>query len=139
MRSEHLSNLHVGWTLTGWVVAVAVTSVVHLALTGAGLLTPAGPGEVLGSVAALAVGFFAGGAFVGLRWSDAPVLHGVAIALVSVVVAALGSLVAPEPMSAVTVSSILVQLAAAVAGALFGRSLVLRGRTPDPAAIPPEA
>ena len=146
MRSEHLSNLHPGWTLIGWLVAVAVAAVVQIALVGSGLLPPVGGAAALGSMVALAVGFFAGGLFVGLRWSDAPILHGVALALVSALVWFAGALLAPDAVGGrmgegdtAVLGSLLLQLAAAVAGALTGRSLVRSGHTPDPAAMPPEA
>ena len=90
MHTEHISNLHPGWVIGGWLVAVAVASAVFLVLVGAGLL-PTGAGEMIGSGAALAVCFFAGGLFVGMRWSDAPVLHGVAITLLSVLLYWCGS------------------------------------------------
>ena len=147
MHSEHISNLHPGWVAVGWLVAVAVSAVVFLALVGTGLLPAVGAGETIGSVVALLLGFFAGGFFVGLRWSDAPVLHGVAITVLSVLVWFLGLLLVPDPLSVgmpvgeavVVLGAILVQLVASVAGGLTGRLLVLRGRTPDPAALPPEA
>ena len=78
MQSEHLTNLHPGWVAGGWAIAVAVTSMIYLGGVGAGL-TMAGSGEVVWVVASMAGGFFVGGLFVGMRWSDAPVLHGVAI------------------------------------------------------------
>ena len=147
MRSEHLSNLHLGWVAGGWLVALAVTSVVFLALVGTGLLPAVGSGEVAGSAAAIAVGFFGGGFFVGLRWSDAPVLHGVAITVLSVVVWFSGVLLAPGAFAdtlragdaAVILGAVLVQLIASVAGGLTGRALVLKGHTPDPTVLPPEA
>jgi hypothetical protein len=146
MRSEHLTNVHPGWAAVGWFVAVAVTALVHLALVGTGLL-PAGAAEALGGALAVVLGFFAGGLLVGMRWSEAPILNGAAIALLSAVLWFVSALVAPEPMlghlrlgdSALTLGSVLLQLSAAVAGALFGRSVVLRGRVPDPSVMPPEA
>jgi hypothetical protein len=146
MRSEHLSNVHPGWAALGWVVAVAVTALVHLVLVGTGLL-PVGGGEAFGGVVAVGLGFFAGGLLVGLRWSEAPILNGTAIALLSVALWFVSVLVAPGPIvdhlrlgdSALTLGSVLLQLCAAVAGALMGRSAVLRGRVPDGAAMPPEA
>ena len=143
MHSEHVANLHGGWVVGGWLVSLAVASALFLALVGLGL-----PADgVTAPALALATGFFAGGLFVGLRWSDAPVLHGVAITLLSVLVWFLALVVAPGAVAesvrsgeAVTVlGAVLVQLIACVAGALAGRALVLRGRVPDPAAIPPEA
>ncbi len=98
MHSEHISNLHPGWVAVGWLVAVAVSAVVFLALVGTGLLPAVGAGETIGSVVALLLGFFAGGFFVGLRWSDAPVLHVVAITVLSVLVWFLGLLLVPGPL-----------------------------------------
>lgn len=130
MQSEHLSNLHPGWVAGGWLIAVAVTSAAYLALVGAGLL-PQGAAAAFGVAAAMAAGFFVGGLFVGLRWSDAPILHGAAITLVSVMVWFVGSLTLPGrlegwsgPTPAV-LGLILVQLAASSAGGWVGRRLVL--------------
>jgi hypothetical protein len=146
MHTEHLSNVHIGWAGLGWIVAVAVTAVVHLALVGTGLLPP-GVAETVGGVVAVTLGFFAGGLVVGLRWSDAPILNGATIGAVSLALWFVSALIAPEPFAghlrfgdtASTLGSLLLQLAAAIAGALTGRSMVLRGRVPDPASIPPEA
>lgn len=146
MHSEHLTNVHPGWAAVGWVVAIAVTAVVHLALVGTGLL-PAGGPELVGGVVAVTLGFFAGGFFVGLRWSDAPILNGAAIALLSLILLFLSALLAPTPLGdrlpledpALTLGSLVLQLAAAVGGALAGRSVVLRGQVPDTASMPPEA
>jgi hypothetical protein len=100
MHSEHLTNLHWGWVVGGWLVAVAVTSGVYLALVGTGFF-PEGAAAVFGIAVAMAAGFFAGGLFVGYRWIEAPILHGVAMTFVSVVV--------------------LLQLAASVGGGWVGR------------------
>ena len=130
MQTEHLSNLHPGWIAGGWLIAVAVTSGAYLALVGAGLL-PQGSAAVLGVAAAMAVGFFVGGLFVGLRWSDAPILHGAAITLLSVVLWFVGSLTLPGPFEGgaeaapAVLGLILVQLAASSAGGWVGRRVTL--------------
>jgi len=126
MQTEHLSNLHPGWIAGGWLIAVAVTSGAYLALVGTGLL-PQGTAAVVGVAAAMAAGFFVGGLFVGLRWSDAPILHGAAITFLSVLVWFVGSLALPgraELGSGTTpevLGLILVQLAASSAGGWVGR------------------
>jgi hypothetical protein len=126
MQTEHLSNLHPGWIAGGWLIAVAVTSGAYLALVGTGLL-PQGTAAVVGVAAAMAAGFFVGGLFVGLRWSDAPILHGAAITFLSVLVWFVGSLALPgrEELGAGTTPEvlglILVQLAASSAGGWVGR------------------
>jgi hypothetical protein len=142
MHTEHVSNLHPGWVFGGWLVSLAIASGVFVALAGLGFA----PDGVAGPALALAVGFFAGGLFVGLRWSDAPVLHGVAITLLSVLVWFLGLLVAPGALSdsvrrdaEVVLGAVLLQLVASVAGGLTGRAMVRTGHTPDPVSLPPEA
>lgn len=130
MQTEHLSNLHPGWVAGGWLIAVAVTSGAYLALVGTGLL-PRGSAAVLGVAAAMALGFFVGGLFVGLRWSDAPILHGAAITLVSVLVWFVVSLAfsgstdgwsGPTPA---VLGLILLQLATSAAGGWVGRRVAL--------------
>lgn len=130
MHSETLTNLHPGWIFGGWLIALAVTSAVYLVLVGAGLL-PEGQQAVLGVVLAVAVGFFVGGLFVGLRWSDAPILHGAAITLLSVLLWFVGSLALPGgvgsrsgPTPAV-LGLILVQFGASSAGGWLGRRMTL--------------
>lgn len=128
MHSEHLRNLHPGWVVGGWLVSIAVTSAAYLAMVGIGVL-PGGAGAALGVVIAMAVGFFTGGLFVGVRWTDAPILHGGAITLLSVLVWFAGSFAAPgsvQEWSGPTRSVlgiILLQLAAATAGGWTGRRL----------------
>lgn len=136
MQSEHLANLHPGWIVGGWLIALAVTSAAYLALVGAGLL-PEGPEAVVGVVVAVAVGFFVGGLFVGLRWSDAPILHGAAITFLSVFVWFLGSLAVPGGLESQTgptravLGLVLVQFAASSAGGWVGRRLTLGAGAPE--------
>lgn len=124
MQSENLSNLHIGWIIGGWLVAVSVTAGLYLGSVGLGL---DGPPAVVW-VGAMAGGFFVGGLVVGMRWSNAPILHGAAITFVAVVVwffAALlsgpGAAEAPE----VILGSILVQLVASSAGGWAGRRVTM--------------
>lgn len=132
MHSEHLTNLHLGWVAGGWVLAAVVTGGAYVGLVGTGLI-PAGDGAVLGLIPAMAAGFFAGGFVVGMRWCDAPILHGAAITLVSILVwfagtAALPGEVAVLEGSAPTVLGLVIlQLCASVAGASTGRRATLGG------------
>ena len=140
MHTEHIDNLHPGWVVGGWLVAVAVASAGFMVLVGLGLLGPDGGGTAFLVPAVVAVGFFVGGLFVGLRWSDAPILHGVAMTLLSVLVWFLGELLAPAVMeptlapepggSGFVLGMILLQLVVTVAGAWAGRRMVRRGTTP---------
>ena len=139
MHSEHIRNLHPGWVLGGWLLAVAVASVVFMVLVGIGLVGSEGRWTTVWALVAVALGFFAGGLFVGLRWSDAPILHGAAITLLSVLIWFLGSLIAPETLGGTgsglerpvwVLGLVLLQLVASVAGGWTGRGMVLRGETP---------
>jgi hypothetical protein len=129
MQSEHLSNLHPGWVAGGWLAAVAVTAAIYMAGVGLGLVAP-DSGAIPWVSVAMAGGFFVGGLLVGMRWSDAPILHGAAITFLSVlvwfVVLILGGPGELEPM-AVVLGLILVQLVAACAGGWVGRRAMLGG------------
>jgi len=128
MTSEHLNNLHPGWAVGGWLVSIAVTSALYLGMVGIGIL-PVGVGTAVGIVLAMAVGFYAGGLFVGFRWGSAPILHGAAITFLSIVVWFLGSLASPGSFqewtdpSPVLPGIILAQFLAASAGGWTGYRL----------------
>lgn len=81
------------------------------------------------AIAAIALGFFAGGLFAGLRAGEAPFLHGTAIGLLSLVVwvvlNAVSAILFPNfGWSALTpglaLSVVLVQMAASILGARAG-------------------
>ena len=132
MQSEHLSNVHPGWVLGGWLVAIAVTSAAFLAMVGIGLVASEASSGTAFAIS-VAIGFFVGGLFVGVRWSEAPILHAVALTMVSVVALLFAVLVRPEagavPTESVEIvlAVLLVQLAAAIWGGVMARRLV--GRT----------
>lgn len=140
MQSEHLGNLHPGWIVGGWLIAVAVTSAVYLSLVGIGLFPQAGA-AVFGVALSMAAGFFVGGLFVGLRWMDAPILHGAAITLVSLLVWFLGSFTLPgnalgwSNSAPAALGLLLLQLVASSLGGWTGRRIALvgaeTGTTPD--------
>jgi hypothetical protein len=136
MHTEQIRNLHPGWVVGGWLVAIAVAGVVFMVLVGLGLAPP-GASQVDALVLfAVAAGFFSGGFFVGLRWSNAPILHGVAITFLSVLVWFVWELLAPGALgdgslgAASVLGVILLQLSASVGGGWTGRTLVRRGETP---------
>ena len=129
MRSEQLSNLHAGWVIGGWLVAACVTAAVYLGGVGLGVIRPGGsPAPWI--ALSMAVGFFAGGVLVGMRWSDAPVLHGAAITFFSVLVwfvvalfdrsGGLGS----DPL---VLGLVLLQLGSSCAGGWTGRRMTVGG------------
>jgi len=131
MQSEHLQNLHVGWTVGGWLIAAAATSAAYLAGVGMGFVQP-GAGAALWIAFSMVCGFFIGGAVVGIRWSDAPVIHGAAITFFSVVVWFAVSLLGGEgPLDSVqlVLGLVLLQFIAASAGAAMGRRWALGDAT----------
>jgi hypothetical protein len=138
MHTEHLQNVRTTRVFTGWLVAIAVTSLLALAFAGTGVL---GSGttymSTLGSLIAVVVGFWAGGFFAGFRAIEAPILHGVGIGLTSLVVWAVLNIVVAVAFRgigwtgltpALAVGLMLAQIAAAVVGALLGYNVALRGK-----------
>jgi hypothetical protein len=138
MHTEHLQNVRSTRVFTGWLVAIAVTSLLALAFAGTGVL---GSGttymSTLGSLIAVVVGFWAGGFFAGFRAIEAPILHGVGIGLTSLVVWAVLNIVVAVAFRgigwtgltpALAVGLMLAQIAAAVVGALLGYNVALRGK-----------
>jgi len=127
MQSEHLSNLHLGWVVGGWMIAAAVTAALYVVGSGLGLVMP-DEGAVVWVGVSLAGGFFVGGLFVGLRWCEAPILHGAAITLVSVVVwFGVGLLGDPDEVdsSPLVLGLILLQLVSSSGGGWMGRRVCL--------------
>lgn len=139
MHTEHLENVHPGWVAAGWLVAAAVTSLIFLVLVSLGLLGGAdSTTESLWAVVAVALGFWVGGFFIGTRSIDAPILHGIAIGLASLVVWFLLNLLInlalrPPGWSALTptltAALLLEQVVVAVAGAWVGHRIAMRGET----------
>lgn len=133
MQSEHLTNLHPGWVVGGWGIAVSITAALYLGGVGLGVVRPEA-NALIWLVASLAGGFYVGGLFVGLRWSDAPILHGAAISFLSVLVwfvAALFGGAGAFDSAPVVLGLVLVQLVASVAGGWMGRRVTL-GRAEGP-------
>lgn len=139
MHTEHIRNLHPGWVVGGWLLALAVTSVAFMVGVGLGIIGPERPGTGFLVPVTVVVGFYVGGLFVGLRWADAPILHGAAITFLSVLVWFVGNVLVPGRAAGeelgldrpgFILGMILLQLVATVAGGWTGRRLVLRGRVP---------
>ncbi len=84
MQSEHLSNLHVGWVVGGWLIAAAVTAALYRRRRRPGLRAARIRAPASGSASPCAAASSSGGLMVGMRWSDAPILHGAAITFFSV-------------------------------------------------------
>src|SRR5690554_4337588 len=138
MMGEELRNVRPGWVIGGWLVAVAVASLIAVALIGLGLLGGDEVSDALWSAVAIAIGFWVGGFFTGIRAQEAPILHGIGIGLSSLVAwfvvnAAVGLLFGRtfwEGLSVTLTLALLVeQLVVATAGAWVGRRIAARGGT----------
>jgi hypothetical protein len=99
MHTEHLQNVRPAGVLFGWFVSVAVVSLIALVLAVTGIVDPEASGSALWGVLAIAAGFFVGGWFVGSRLGVAPILHGVAMGVVSILVWFLANLLAGETVA----------------------------------------
>jgi hypothetical protein len=129
MQSEHLSNLHPGWVVGGWLIAAALTGAIYIGGVGLGLVGP-DTGAAVWIVVSMAAGFFVGGLLVGMRWTEAPLLHGVALTFVSVLVWFLVTLFGgPGGGESLTLALglILLQLVASCVGGLAGRRVTMGG------------
>jgi hypothetical protein len=100
MHTEHLQNVRPAGVLFGWFVSVAVVSLLALLLAATGIVDPEATGSGgLWGVLAIAVGFGVGGWFIGSRLGAAPILHGVAMGIVSVLVWFAANLLAGETVA----------------------------------------
>lgn len=149
MHTEHLQNVTFGRVLGGWLVAIAVTSLVVLAFIASGISAdvPTAASSI-GSLISVITGFLAGGFFVGFRARRAPILHGVAMGLMSIVAWVIANVMSELFTAsadwtglgaAIAVGLVLAQMLAATVGALLGYNLVLRGKPGLQEDMPPEA
>lgn len=140
MHTEHLQNVRIGRVAGGWLVAIAVTSLVMLVVTSLGFAdTDISPWW---SLLPLAIGFLVGGMFCGMRALQAPVLHGISMGLMSLAVWLIVSVLAyalkggseghtyivSSLTPSLTVAVMFVQIASAIIGALMGYNIALRGK-----------
>lgn len=137
MHTEHLRNVGLIRTLVGWLVAVAVASLLLLALLGFGLVSSDPTTGGGAAVIAILVGFMAGGFVAGFRALRAPILHGIAIGMTSLVAAsafaAINGVMSPDTRwtefrASAVVLLVFAQFMAAVIGALLGYNVAIRGR-----------
>ena len=129
MHTEHLQRVRPGVVMLSWFIAVAVASLIVTLVVATNLIDMGSGAGTRAAITAVAVGFFAGGLFAGLRTGEAPVLHGIAIGVVSlivwVVVNVASSIAFPQfgwdaLTPQLTVAVIVLQMAAAVLGARSG-------------------
>jgi hypothetical protein len=149
MHTEHLQNVTFGRVLGGWLIAIAVTSLVVLTFIASGVSADAPTaGSSIASLVAVIAGFFAAGFFVGFRARRAPILHGVAMGLVSIVAWVIANILSELFAgtadwaglgAAIAVGLVLAQMVAATMGALIGYNLALRGKPGLQEDMPPDA
>jgi hypothetical protein len=136
MHTEHLQNVSIGRVVGGWLVAIAVTSLIVFVFLASGMGTSEGAANAVATAVAVMAGFAAGGFFTGFRAMRAPILHGAGIGILSVVAWALINGIAafrPDLLyrgvaPTVVAGLMLGQLTAAVIGALLGYNIALRGK-----------
>jgi hypothetical protein len=136
MHTEHLQNVTVARVTVGWLVAIAITSLVMLVLTAVGFSSSV-VDTSWWTLLAVGIGFFGGGLFAGMRALQAPVLHGIGIGLMSlvawVVVNAVifgisGSVEWEGLTPTLTLTLLLAQIVAATLGALIGYNIAVSGK-----------
>ncbi|MGH7475775.1 MAG: hypothetical protein ACRELD_05760 [Longimicrobiales bacterium] len=141
MHTEHLQNVRPSLVGTGWLIAVAVGSFAFLALVALGLVSGDWADDAKFAALAVAVGFGVGGFVAGFRAMHAPILHGVAIGLTTLVAWVALNLITVAVLEHASWSALsptasgallLEQIVAAVLGAWIGYTLALRGQ-PEPA------
>ena len=119
-----------------WFIAVCVASAIVFIVLALGLVESDSTIAERLEMSAIALGFFAGGLFAGLRAREAPILHGIGIALFSMVVwfvfNVLSTLLFPSSEWVAltpnfTLALMLVQIGAAVLGARWGYRTATRG------------
>lgn len=135
MHTEHLQNVHPIRVLGGWLFSVAVTSVVVFGFIMLGLMDGEAA-DTAWAVVAVAIGFLVGGIFTGYRTLEAPILHGVALGLTSLVAWAVLNLVVMAALgvaewsglgTTAALAVLLMQVVAAVLGCWIGTARA-RGR-----------
>lgn len=137
MHTEHLQNVRYWWVLTGWLVAVGATSVIVFIFEASDFVGTSATRDALASLIAVVAGFAAGGFFAGIRAMQAPILHGIGIGVMSLIVWVVVDLIGATLIEAIrwesitarlAVGLVLMQMVAAVVGALLGYNVAVRGK-----------
>ncbi len=145
MHTEHLQNVHPVRVLGGWLVSVAATSVVVFAFIVLNLMR-GGASDSVWAVLAVGMGFLVGGLFTGFRTLEAPILHGIALGLTSLVAWAVLNLFAAAVLgvrewsglgTTAALAVLLTQIVAAVLGCWMGTAQARTGGGEDPVSASP--
>jgi uncharacterized membrane protein len=134
MHTEHLQNVRPVTVIAAWLIALAVTSLIMLAMIGLNVVDAEAP-SARAAMGALALGFTAGGAFAGFRARQAPILHGIAMGLFSLIAwFALGLMSTTifdgagwSATRDITITALIVQIICSIIGARLAYRFALRG------------
>ena len=137
MHTEHLQRVRVGLVALAWFIGACVASAIVMVAIAFNLVEENSTLAARVEMSAVAVGALVAGMYAGLRAREAPILHGIFLALFSMVVwfvfNVLSSVLFPSAgWSALTpnftVALMLVQIGAAVLGARWGYRTAVRDR-----------
>lgn len=137
MHTEHLQRVRISIVVAAWLVAIAVASLIIVSLLGLNVLDAESTAGTRASIGAVAIGFFVGGLFAGLRAREAPILHGAALGITSLIVwfvlnflsAMLFNDVGWQALTPeLTITLVLIQMVAAILGARYGYRITLKSR-----------
>lgn len=134
MHTEHLQNVKPITVVAAWLIAIAVTSLIMLAMVGLNVVDSEAP-SARAAMGALALGFAAGGAFAGLRAARAPILHGIAMGMFSLIAWFVLGLVSSTLLDGagwdatrdITIAALIVQIVCSIIGARLGYRFATRG------------
>ena len=134
MHTEHLQNVRPKTVVAAWLIAVAVTSLIMLAMVGLNLTDSEAP-SARAAMGALAFGFAAGGGFAGMRAAQAPILHGIAMGMFSLLAWFVLGLLSVTLLNGagwdatrdITITALIVQIICSIIGARLGYRFTQRG------------
>ncbi|MQA90598.1 MAG: hypothetical protein GEU90_10235 [Gemmatimonas sp.] len=136
---ESFRNVSPSWIAFGWFIAVSLTALILLALAAFGIIGVETLGDSIWVTVALGVSFLVTGFFVGTRVAAAPILHGLSMALFSLVAWFAINLFLGEPTGETTWRSlsaqsllalVALQAVAAIVGARLGVRFLRTPATP---------
>lgn len=137
MHTEHLQRVRIGVVALAWFIGVCVASAIVFVVMALDLVDADSTIADRLEMSAVALGFFTAGMYAGLRAREAPILHGIFIALFSMVVWFVFNLLSAvlsqdSEWTALTpnftVALMLVQVGAAVLGARWGYRTAVKGQ-----------
>lgn len=132
-----MRNLRLGWIALAWLVAISITSLLVLGLAALGIAVATPEEQSTGVALAVALAFLIAGFLLGLKLGTAPIIHGLAMGLLSIVAWFFINLLLGEPTGATTWRSMefdtfLGILGLQMAAAVVGARIAVRMARPRP-------